>query len=78
LEDFKAIWLVACREKSNHATFLLTDNDIKSEEFLEFVNSFLSTGEVSNMLEKADKDTAQTEVAKKYGIKDGVLTVEKL
>jgi len=30
------------------------------------------------MLEKADKDTATTEVAKKYGIKDGVMTPEKL
>jgi len=55
----------------NDVSFLLTDNDIKKEEFLEFINSFLSTGEVSNMLEKADKDTAQTEAEKIVNVARG-------
>lgn len=58
LEDFKEVWTNAAAELNDNVTFLLTDNEIKKEEFLEFINSFLNTGEVSNMLEKPDKDTA--------------------
>lgn len=54
----------------DHTTFLLTDNEIKKEVFLEFVNSFLNTGEISGMLEKQDRDTAQTE-AEKFMVKRG-------
>jgi len=42
----------------------MTDAEIKSEDFLEFVNSFLNTGEVAGMLDKGDKDVAASEIDK--------------
>jgi len=61
LEDFKDVWTESAKSNVANVTFLLTDNDIKREEFLEIINSFLNTGEVANMLEKPDKDTAMGE-----------------
>jgi len=61
LEDFKDVWTESAKANVPNVTFLLTDNDIKREEFLEIINSFLNTGEVANMLEKPDKDTAMGE-----------------
>jgi dynein heavy chain len=71
LEDFKEVWCEAAKFNVSDTTFLLTDNDIKKEEFLEFINSFLNTGEVSNMLEKPDKDTAIAEAEKALSIRGG-------
>lgn len=65
MDDFKEVWMIACLKNCQNATFLLTDNEIKKENFLEFVNSFLNTGEISGMLEKQDRDTAQTEALEK-------------
>jgi len=53
-----------------NTTFLLTDSEIKNEIFLEYVNSFLNTGEISGMLEKPDRDTAQSE-AERFMVKRG-------
>lgn len=33
----------------------MTDAEIKKEEFLEFINMVLSTGEIPNLLAKDDK-----------------------
>lgn len=38
-----------------HTTFIMTDAEIKKEEFLEYINMVLSTGEVPNILGKDDK-----------------------
>ena len=37
-------------------TFLMTDADVKSESFLEAVNSHLATGEIPGLLLKEDRD----------------------
>jgi len=58
------VWVNSAKANVDNVTFLLTDNDIKKEEFLEFINSFMNTGEVSNMLEKPDKDSAIAEAEK--------------
>lgn len=60
----KHVWMDAARADVRNVTFLMTDAEIKSEDFLEQVNSFLNTGEIGGMLEKADKDTASGEVDK--------------
>jgi dynein heavy chain len=37
--------------------FMLTDSEVKKEEFLEYVNMILSTGEVPGLLAKDEKET---------------------
>lgn len=41
----------------NHpTTFLITDAEIRYEEFLEYFNMILSTGEIPNLIAKDDKE----------------------
>jgi dynein heavy chain len=37
-------------------TFLMTDTQITDDEFLENINNFLNTGEVTNLYAKEDQD----------------------
>lgn len=37
-------------------TFLLTDSEVKKEEFLEYINMVLSTGEIPNLLAKDERE----------------------
>ena len=40
----------------NSVTFILTDAEIKTENFLEYINSFLATGEIAGLFTKDEKD----------------------
>ena len=55
------------------ATFILTDAEIKSEDFLESMNSLLATGEVAGVIPKEDKDTfalsSKVHWSKEVGVK---------
>lgn len=55
-EQFKELYELA-GPKGQSVTFILTDAEIKKEEFLELFNSFLATGEISGLLTKEDKET---------------------
>ena len=37
-------------------TFIMTDAEIKSENYLEYINSFLATGEIAGLIPKDEKD----------------------
>jgi dynein heavy chain len=54
-DDLRGLYKSAGHE-GKKTTFLLTDQEIKDEIFLEFINSALSTGEVANLLPKEEKD----------------------
>ena len=53
-------------------TFILTDAEIKSENFLEFINMLLSTGEVAGLIPKDEKDVMALETKTVYMKEVGV------
>lgn len=62
--------------KNEKVTFIMTDAEVKEEEFLEYINMVLSTGEIPGLLQKDDKEVwlgdVRNEYQKKYKIKDEV------
>eukprot|EP00931_Biecheleriopsis_adriatica_P081368 TRINITY_DN5469_c0_g1_i1.p1 TRINITY_DN5469_c0_g1~~TRINITY_DN5469_c0_g1_i1.p1 ORF type:complete len:4656 (-),score=1282.68 TRINITY_DN5469_c0_g1_i1:88-14055(-) len=68
LEDLKELYIRA-GQKNEDVTFIFTDQDVKNENFLEYMNSILATGEVVGLLQKDEKETCCNEVRNDY-VKD--------
>jgi len=58
MEDLKYLYRVAGADGKG-ITFVFTDNEIKDEGFLEFMNNILSSGEVANLFAKDEIDEIQ-------------------
>jgi dynein heavy chain len=54
--------LLKAGKNDEKITFLMTDTQIIDEEFLENINNFLNTGEVTNIYQKEDKDAIEEEM----------------
>jgi dynein heavy chain len=57
---------VDCGQKNIPVTFILTDAEIKSEEFLEHMNSFMATGEVSGLFQKDERESMCAEIRNEF------------
>ena len=65
MEDLQVYYHKAGPEGKS-VTFIMTDAEIKREQFLEYVNSILSTGEVAGLIPKEQKDVISVEMKNVY------------
>lgn len=59
-DDIKELYRLA-GPMGQQVTFILTDAEIKSETFLEAINSMLATGEIPGLIPKDEKDVVSLE-----------------
>ena len=69
-DDIKNLYREAGPAGKNVA-FILTDAEIKSEDFLESINSMLATGEISGLIPKDERDQFGLETAAVYKKESG-------
>jgi dynein heavy chain len=64
-EDIKIGFDNAGRLGKPH-TFLMTDSEVKNEDFLEYINMILSTGEIPGLLAKDEREIVLADVRNDY------------
>jgi dynein heavy chain len=65
LDNIKELYRIA-GPMGKSVSFIMTDSEIKSESFLESINSMLATGDIPGMIPKEDKDLFSLESKNVY------------
>ena len=60
-EDIKGLYKVA-GVKGQPVAFIFTDNEVKEEGFLEYINQILMTGEVAGLFQKDELDSIVNDI----------------
>lgn len=61
MDDLKYLLRVSGHQ-GRGITFVFTDNEIKDESFLEFINNLISSGEIANLFAKDELDEIQSDL----------------
>eukprot|EP00049_Salpingoeca_infusionum_P010530 m.182232 g.182232 ORF g.182232 m.182232 type:complete len:2544 (-) comp14667_c0_seq7:2478-10109(-) len=61
MEDIKVLYNIA-GVKGKGLTFIMTDNEIKQEDFLEYINNLLATGEIGGLFARDELDEICSEL----------------
>eukprot|EP00928_Gymnodinium_smaydae_P031101 TRINITY_DN22944_c0_g4_i1.p1 TRINITY_DN22944_c0_g4~~TRINITY_DN22944_c0_g4_i1.p1 ORF type:complete len:1938 (-),score=445.97 TRINITY_DN22944_c0_g4_i1:215-5482(-) len=75
-EDLRVLYIKA-GVKNEAVTFLFTDAEVKSENFLEYMNSLLATGDIVGLFAKDEKDGMTGEVRNDF-VKDNPTMEENM
>eukprot|EP00698_Gefionella_okellyi_P018829 TRINITY_DN568_c0_g1_i2.p1 TRINITY_DN568_c0_g1~~TRINITY_DN568_c0_g1_i2.p1 ORF type:complete len:4478 (+),score=1217.70 TRINITY_DN568_c0_g1_i2:54-13487(+) len=65
LDDMKTMFKAAGLQ-NKHVTFLFTENELKEESFLEFINNLLTVGEIPNLFTKEEWEGITSELRPKF------------
>ena len=64
-EELKNVYDLAAHA-GKKTTFIMTDQEVKKEEFLEYINMLLSTGEIPGLLQKDDREIWLGDITSDY------------
>lgn len=64
-EELKMVYDLAGHQ-GKKTTFIMTDQEVKKEDFLEYINMLLSTGEIPGLLQKDDREIWLGDITQDY------------